>query len=291
MIPPYKGVKLVEYRDRIALKPIAWHREILGLCKIEKDDKDFHPWEGMNPMFIELLKEGDIWVIFRWKLFENGEEQVINIQYMAQTTEAEVQESFESWVRFINMSKEELKALESFMEVPEDDRDYIADRFPEMPPDPTSTDEHDLYQARLKVLAGMQPKTVALIEEAYASEDPTQRANAEFEAVSAYYAEMARYWNSEEVKDWQRNNPIAAEWIKEFARVFDKPIKELDPVDHEIVLNWLHRGYNLLAADELSEAVYKATGKYMTPEAIKKRRDRLDLATKRPPGPRPNSEQ
>jgi len=102
---------------------------------------------------------------------------------------------------------------------------------------------------------------------------------------------MAHYWNSNAVKDWQRTNPIATEWIKEFARVFQKQRKELDPVDHDIVLNWLRRGYNLLTAEELSEAVFKATGKYMTPEAIKKRRERLELTTKRPPGPRPNSEQ
>lgn len=137
----------------------------------------------------------------------------------------------------------------------------------------------------------MQPKTVALLVEAYATDDPGQRANSEFEAVSAYYAETAGYWKSDVFKDWQRNNPIAAEWMNEFSRVFHKPRKELDPVDHEIVLNWLRRGYNFLTAEELSDAVLKETGKQISPEAIKKRRERLGLVTKRPPGPRPNSEQ
>ena len=291
IFPPYAGVKMVEYHDRIALKPVASFREVLSLCKINGGDKEFQPWDGMNPLMIQLQKKGDIWLIIQRHIFENGTEEIINVQYIAEATEEEVRASFDRFIRFLMMTKEELKRLESCFNVPEDDRAYIPERFPLMPPDPKNIEEYDLYQARLKVLAGMQPKTVALIEEAYAANDPAQRANAEFEAVSAYYAEMAHYWKSDEVKAWQRSNPIYPEWINEFARVFQKPRKELNAVDHEIVLNWLRRGYNFLTAEELSEAVYKATGKYMTPEAIKKRRERLKLETKRSPGPRPNSEQ
>lgn len=289
--PPYSGVKLVEYHDRIALKPIAWKREFLGLCKISSKDKNFQPWEGMNPMAIELLKRDDIWMILQWERFQDGSEEIVNIQYIADATEEEIRASFESSVRFLKMSSEELEKLSKCFEVPEEDKNYIADRFPKERPDPNSKkkqEEFELYQARLKVLAGMQPKTVAFIEEAYATDDPAQRANSEFEAVSAFYAELARYWTPEEVKAWQRTNPIAIEWIKEFARVTQKPRKELDPVDHEIVLNWLNRGYNLLTAEELSEMIFQATGKKMTPEAIKKRRERLGLVTKRSPGPRSN---
>jgi hypothetical protein len=291
IIPPYAGVKMVEYHDRITLKPVAAFREVVSLCKINGGDKDFEPWDGMHPMMIQLQKQGDIWLIIQWHIFEDGTEEVINLRSIAEATEVEVRERFDGFVRFLMMSKEKLRKLEKCFVVPEEERNYIADRFPEMPPDPSATDDYDLYQARLKVLAGMQPKTVSLIEEAYAADNPVQRENAEFEAVSAYYAEMAHYWNSEAVKAWQRSNPIAAEWIKEFARVFQKPRKELDAIDHEIVLNWLRRGYNFLTAEELSDAVFQATGKQMTPEALKKRRERLGLTTKRPPGPRPNSEQ
>ena len=281
---------MVEYHDRIALKPIASFREVLGLCKIPGGDNGFQPWDGMNPLMVQLQKQGDIWLIIQWHIFEDGTEEVISINYLAQATDAEVREKFNDFVRFLMMTKEELKALEKCFKVPEDDRNYVADRFPDMPPDPSSTEDYDLYQARLKMLAGMQPKTVALIEEAYATEDPAQRANSEFEAVSAYYAEMARYWNNDEVKAWQRSNPIATEWMREFVQVLQKPRKELDAVDHEIVLNWLRRAYNLLTAEELSDYIFEATGKQMTPEALKKRRERLGLTTKRPPGPKPNSE-
>jgi hypothetical protein len=49
----------------------------------------------------------------------------------------------------------------------EEDLAYIDDLHPnyQFPPsDPNSTDEYDVYQARLKVLAGLQPKTVELIK-------------------------------------------------------------------------------------------------------------------------------
>jgi len=291
IIPPYKGVKMIEYHDRIELKPIESSREFLGLCKISSSDKDFLPWEGMNPLFVALQKKGDIALIIQWKRFEDGSEEVENVHYIAEATDAEVQEAFDDAARFLKMSKEELEAIQKCFVPTEEDLRYIPERFPLERPDSTKTEGYDLYQARLKMLAGMQPKTVDLIEKAYAAQDPAHRADFEFEAVSAYYAEMAHYWNSDSVKAWQRSNPIATEWIKEFARVFEKPRKEINAVEHEIVLNWLRRGYNLLTAEELSEAIFQATGEYMKPEALKKRRERLGLTTKRPPGPRPNSEQ
>ncbi len=288
IIPPYSGVKLVEYHDRIALKPIEWKREFVGFCKVDAKDSTPVLWEGTKPSLLRRLVGSDVWIVLQWNRFEDGSEQCINMIRMADCTEEEAYAEFKRHIRFLKMSKEELEALSKCFDVPEDDKNYIADRFPEECPPPYSGEKYDLYQARLKVLAGMQPKTVAFIQEADATNDPHFQKNCEFEAVSAYYAEMARYWKSEEVKAWQRTNPIATEWIKEFARVFEKPRKELDPVDHEIVLNWLNRGYNLLTAEELSEMIFQATGKKMTPEAIKKRRERLGLVTKRSPGPRSN---
>gem|GEM_PF-2522427 len=282
---------MVEYHDRIALKPIASFREFLGLCKIPANDKDFQPWEGFNPLFAELLKQYDIWLIIQWHRFEDGRVEVIGIKYIADATEEQVLEQFESYTRFLMMTKEQLDALTPLFNVPEDDRNYIADRFPVMPPDPASTKEFDLYQARLQVLAGMQPKAVAKMQEAFDTEDPVKRAAIESDAVAAYYAEMAHYWRSEEVTAWQRTNPIGAEWICEFASVMQKPVKDLHPVDHEIVLNWLKKGYNLLTEEELATAVYEVTGERMKPAAIKKRRERLGLTTERPTGPRPKSEQ
>jgi transposase len=65
----------------------------------------------------------------------------------------------------------------------------------------------------------------------------------------------------------------------------------LDPINQELALHWLRRGYNLMTEKELSDAILKATGQRLMPDTLKKRRGRLGLSTKRPPGPRPNSEQ
>jgi hypothetical protein len=89
---------------------------------------------------------------------------------------------------------------------------------------------------------------------------------------------------------WQRSNPIGTEWITEFTKTLHRPKRKLNPVDHSLALHWLRKGYNLLTEKELSRAVYKVTGKRLTPAAIKKRRERLGLTTKRPTGPRQRTE-
>ena len=290
MIPPYVGVKLVEYHDHIALTPVTWRREFVGLGNIKAKDLDPQIGDGEQSLSNLVGSETELWVIVQWERFEDGSEKPINIQYIAGATEAEAHEALERMRSFMAMTKQELEELGRCFEVPKEDRDYIANRFPENPDDLKSPQEHDLYQARLKVLMGMQPKTVALIEEANATSDPAKRAQIEFRAVSAYYAEMAHYWSKDVLLAWQRTNPIAAEWICEFTRVLYEPKREVHSVDHEIVLNWMRRGYNLLTAQELSDAIYKETGERLTPEALKKRRERLGLTTDRSPGPRPNSE-
>jgi len=76
----------------------------------------------------------------------------------------------------------------------------------------------------------------------------------------------------------------------EFARVFAEPKLEIDPIKHELAFNWLRRKYNLLTAEELSDAILLATLQRVMPDTLKKRRERLGLTTKRKPGPKPNSE-
>jgi hypothetical protein len=73
--------------------------------------------------------------------------------------------------------------------------------------------------------------------------------------------------------------------------MYQEPGKALDPINHELALNWIRRGYNLLTEEELSDAILVMTGQRLTPGAIKKRRERLGLTTKRLPGPRGNPEQ
>jgi hypothetical protein len=194
-------------------------------------------------------------------------------------------------IKFCNMSKAELEELGECFEQKEEDRDYVRNRFPDIRPDPKCLEEFDLYQARLKVLAGMTPKTVALMEKAYGAETPEERGKLEREAVQAFFAELAHHWCEEEVLAWQKKNPVGTAWMCEFAQVLEEPARELDPINHELVLNWMRKGYNLLTENELSDAILIMTGQRLTPGALKKRRERLGLTTKRPTGPRPKSEE
>jgi hypothetical protein len=70
----------------------------------------------------------------------------------------------------------------------------------------------------------------------------------------------------------------------EFARVWQEPKREIDPINHELVLNWLRKKYNLLTQNELSDAILVMTGQRLMPGTLKKRRERLGLTTKRKPG-------
>jgi len=197
-------------------------------------------------------------------------------------------------VSFREMSKKELEDLSKCFRASEDDFAYIENRYPDVkygPPDPKSIDDYDLYQARLKVMAGMQSKTVELIRKADAAKDQKAREKFEREAVDAYFAEMAHSWTEDLVKEWQRSNPIGTEWMCEFARVMQEPEREIDQINYELALNWLRGKYNLLTAEELSNAILVRTGQRLIPGAVKKRRERLGLITKRPPGPPPKESQ
>ena len=176
------------------------------------------------------------------------------------------------------MSKKDLIALSQLFAASEDDLAYIENRFPNVkygPPDSKSIKDNDLYQARLRVFAGMQPKTVELINRADEAEDPNDREKFEREAIQAYFAEMAHQWTEDDVLAWQRSNPVGTEWMCEFAQVFKEPAKEIDPINYEIALNWLRKKYNLLTAEELSDAILVRTGQRIMPGTLKKRRERL----------------
>ena len=84
---------------------------------------------------------------------------------------------------------------------------------------------------------------------------------------------------------------IGTSWMCEFARVIQEPKREVDDINYELAFNWLRRKYNLLTAEELSDSILVATLQRLMPGALKKRRERLGLTTKRQPGPRPNSEE
>ena len=165
----------------------------------------------------------------------------------------------------------------------EEDYQYVEDNYPnyQSEPDPSATDEYDVYHARLKVMAELQPKTVELIKIANATKDPVKRQLVEREAVQSYFAELAHYFTEEEVLAWQRSNPVGTGWMCEFGSVMHEPRKTIDPTNHELAFNWLREQYNLLSAKELSVSIFKRIFRWFTPAAIKKRRERLGLTTKR----------
>lgn len=295
LFPPFAGVSLVEYRDRIELTPYYWIREFVGLGRIKASEVGPHPEEEMRPFFDAMMGDGEIWVIARWRRFDDGTEEAININYLdGQATEDEARNSFQQMVEFADLTKEELQDLASCFKASEEDLAYIEDRFPDVKseaPDPKVREEFEVYQARLKVLAGMQPKTAELVYRADTAENAEERERLQKEAVQAFFAEMAHKWTEHLVLEWQRNNPIGSKWMVELARILEEPEKDIEPINHELAFNWLRLKYNLLTENELSDAILVRTGQRLMPGTLKKRRERLGLTTKRRSGPPPNEGQ
>ena len=148
--------------------------------------------------------------------------------------------------------------------------------------------EREARGARFKVLKTVCPRTAELTEEAECSVDPETRRRLEAESLEAFFAENAPGWPAWIFKAWQHLNPIGLEWMKWLyvwsSKQRRRP-KEVNEVDYELAFNWMWKGYYSLTAEELAQEVFKQTKQLLSPEAIKKRRERLGLTTQRPPGP------
>ena len=295
VIPPLAGVTLVECRDRLELQPYYWCREFVGLGRFSSSEVGPKPGHRLHAIFAAVNKGRDIWVVTSWRRHEDGSEEELQTHYLdPEATEADARKAFDGMVSFQNHTRKELEELSSLFKASEDDLAYVESTFPEpsaVPAEGASIQERDLYQARLKVLAGMQPKTVELIHRADTKKDPALRHQIEAIAVQAYFADLAHYWTETQARVWQKKNPVGTEWMLYFAEVRSKPKLEVDPVNHALVLDWLRKKYDLLTAQELSDAIFDVTGDRIKPDTLKKRRERLGLTTKRPTGPRPNSDQ
>jgi hypothetical protein len=298
-IPPFSGVRLVECRDHFQLVPVPEVRTLFGYGKIKagafkvdaEDPNSEQVWDDLGP-------DTEIWAVMQWYVYSDGHQEPGNINYLRpECTEEEVKKSMERMIGFESMTRDDLLGLTQCFQAKEEDYDYIEDKHPnyQSEPDPSKTDEYDVYHARLKVMSELQPKTVELINIANATKDPVKRQLAEREAVQSYFAEIGHYLTEDEVLAWQKSNPVGTGWMCEFAEVMSNPRRQLDPVNHELALNWLHSKYNEMTAKQLSKSVWRrvwrwlAPGFRMTADFIKKRRERLGLTTKRPPGPRPNT--
>ena len=229
----------------------------------------------------------------QWYRYEDDHQEQGDICFMRpECTEEDVRKRMEQMEQFSSDTREDALALLQCYEAKEEDYAYVEDNFPnyQSEPDPKATDEYDVYHARLKVMGELQPKTVELIKIANATKDPIKRQLVEREAVQSYFAELAHYFTEDEVLAWQRSNPVGTGWMCEFGEVMREPRRTIDPVNHELALNWLRQKYNLLTERKLSVSIFKRILKWLTPAAIKKRRERLGLTSKRPPGPPPKSD-
>lgn len=294
LIPPFAGVSLVEYRDRIELRPYYWCREFFGLGRIRGCDVPEASGSIFTTLFRKLFWRRKVWVIVCWRRYEDGREEALRIQYLSpEVKEDEARRMLGYELRFTEQPREELESLLSCFAATPDDVAYVESR-------PSAKDlglagaeaieDADVYQARLKALAGLAPQTVSLIFQADSTTDEADKTTLERKAVDAFFADLAHHWTDAQIQEWQRSNPVGAEWITQFARVKESPQRDLDPINYELALNWLRKKYNLLTAEELAVEIHKATGQRITAAAIKKRRERLGLTTKRPTGPRPKSE-
>jgi hypothetical protein len=151
IIPPFNGVTLVAFQDRLELVATYCYREIVGLgkCKI----KDARPLigEGLLPFFSgvsldededgnvkketkEEIENREVWVIVQWRRFDDGQQKSINFEIISSdATEEEARKAFDRHTSFLNMSKKELKDLSQCYEASDEDLDYIKNRFAEIP--------------------------------------------------------------------------------------------------------------------------------------------------------------
>ena len=244
-------------------------------------------------VWYDLGPDEDVWTVMQWFQFEDGHRELGEVSFLRpDSTEEQVRKSMEGMERMHNYTREDMIVLLQCYDSKQEDHDYVEDNYPnyQTEPDPRDTGAYDLYHARLKVMEELQPQTVAIIKIANVTKDPERRKIAEREAVQSYFAELAHYFTADEILAWQRSNPIGTSWMREHVRVFDRPRRQLDPINHELALNWLRVKYNQQTAQQLSESVFKrvftwlAPGFKMTADFIKKRRERLGLTTKRQPG-------
>ena len=273
---------------------------IYGYGKIKASEARFDPDDPTSePIWDFFGPDAEVWIVMQWFHFEDGHAVPGNVRYLRpDCSEADARKSMEEMEKMDDITREEALAMLQIYRSSEEDRAFVEDNFPnyQSEPDPNNTDEYDVYHARLKVMGELQPKTVELLRIANATKDPAKRQFVEREAVQSLFAEWAHYLTEDEILAWQRSNPVGTGWMCEFADVRDNPRKQLDPINHELALNWLREKYNQLTSQELRDSVFQriwkwlAPGFIMTADFIKKRRQMLGLTSKRSPGPRPKSD-
>lgn len=259
-IPPYAGVRLIECRDHFQLVPVPAVRTVYGYGKIKASmaTMDFDDPKS-EPIWDDLGADDEVWAVMQWFRFEDGHEERGNISFLRpECSEERVRQSLEQMKAFADTTAEEALSVLQCYDASEEDHQFVEVNFPnyQSEPDPNSTGAYDVYHARLKVMGELQPKTVELLKIANLTKDPVKRKFVEREAVQCFFAELAHYLTEDEILAWQRSNPVGTGWMCEFGEVMGKPRRQLDPVNHELALNWLRRKYNEMTAKELSDSVF-----------------------------------
>jgi hypothetical protein len=290
-IPPYSGVRLIECQDHFQLVPVPAVRVLHGYGKIKSSQATIDSDDpNSGPIWDDLGPDEEVWAVMQWYRYEDGRQEAGDICFLRpECSEEDVRKCMERMVQSDKMTREKALDLLQCYDAPEEDRQYVEDNFPnyQTEPDPKATDEYDVYHARLKVMGELQPKTVELIKIANATQDPVKRQLVEREAVQSYFAELAHYLTEDEILAWQKSNPVGTGWMCEFGEVMREPRRTISPVNHELAFNWLRQKYNLMTEKQLSVSIFKRILIWLTPGAIKKRRERLGLTSKRPTGPPP----
>lgn len=295
-IPPFSSVRLVECCDHYELVFVPEMKIIYGYGKIKGSRalSDFGDpaSEPMSSIWDDLNPDTEIWCVLRWYEFQDGHKEYTNSIFIRpESTEAEVKDRLEELKRVYNISPEQARMILQFYRAKQEDYDYVDATWPNYQSEPASNkvDEYDVYHARLKVLSELSPKTIELLKIANVIKDPSKRNYVERDMVQSYFAELAHYVTEDEILAWQKNNPLGTGWLCEFAEVMKKPRRTISPVNYELALNWLRSKYNQMTENELSLSILQKLLIWLAPKAMKKRRERLGLTTKRPAGPRPTS--
>ena len=120
IVPPFAGVTLFAFEDRLEFIATYRYREFVGLgrCKVSEAQVG----NDMRPLFDALMGDQEVWVVVQWRRFDDGREEAINIEYISpDATEAEARRAFDRHNSFLNMSKKELQDLSGCFEASDED--------------------------------------------------------------------------------------------------------------------------------------------------------------------------
>ena len=164
----------------MALSPVIAYREFFAYGKKKARDVTFETEDGRTELiWPDCAEDEEVWAVCQWVRYEDGHQEEGTVRYLREpASEADAKKAMEDLSGFYRLSKDELISLANCLEPSEENDSYIESRYPNYqftPKGPNSIDAHDVYQARLRTLAGLHPKTIALIQKADAVEEPLER--------------------------------------------------------------------------------------------------------------------